>query len=142
MLPKKIFNLSKGPKMLSTQDINSLGQILDINYGTSRLGEYRTPTMSITTSLQGDKMTCTYTTICHVASERNLRDQIGVFENESLKLVNEYIGLVKKQFKESAGSGLKLKEIGTNDSVELITTSPYIPRKTAYYRRFVTFQVG
>ena len=127
--------------MLSMQDINSLGQILDINYGTSRLGEYKTPTMSITASLQGDKMTCTYTTICHVASERNLRDQVRSFEEESMKLVKDYISLVKKEFKESTSRALKIKEVGTNDSVELITTSPYTPRKTAYYRRFATFQV-
>ena len=128
--------------MLSTQEIYSLGQILDINYGTSRLGDYRTPTMSITTKLQGDKMTCTYTTICHVASERNLRGQVRSFEEESVKLVKEYVKLVKKQFKESASKALKLKEISARDSVELITTSPYTPRKTAYYRRYVTFQVG
>ena len=128
--------------MLSTQEIYSLGQILDINYGTSRLGDYRTPTMSITTKLQGDKMTCTYTTICHVASERNLRGQVRSFEEESVKLVKEYVKLVKKQFKESASQALKLKEISARDSVELITTSPYTPRKTAYYRRYVTFQVG
>ena len=128
--------------MLSLQEINSLGQILDINYGTSRLGEYRTPTMSITTKLQGDKMTCTYTTICHVASDRNLRAQVRSFEEESVKLVKEYVKLVKKEFKESAAKALKLKEVSSRDSVELITTSPYTPRKTAYYRRYVTFQVG
>jgi hypothetical protein len=128
--------------MLDFNQINSLGQILNDTWGTTTLGEFRTPTMSIKATTQGDVLTCQYTTVVNVASERNLRDQCRVFEEESLKKVNEYIKMVKKEFKESTGSALKLKEVGTQDNVELITTSPYAPRKTAYYRRFTNFQVG
>jgi hypothetical protein len=97
--------------------------------------------MSIRTSLQGDNLSCTYTTIVHLASERNLRDQVRVFEEESAKLTNDYIKEIKKEFKEAAGRALKVKEINSNDNIELITSSPYTPRKTAYYRRYTNFQV-
>jgi hypothetical protein len=127
--------------MLSAVEINSLGQILNDTWGQSTFGDFRTPTMSIRTSLSGDILSCTYTTVIHLASERNLRDQVKVFEDESTKFINEYMKSLKKEFKESAGRTLKAKELNSTDSVELITTSPYTPRKTAYYRRFVSFQV-
>ncbi|MAH42352.1 hypothetical protein CL614_01335 [archaeon] len=127
--------------MLNTSEINALGQILNDTWGQSTRGDFRTPTMSIQTSLQGDTLSCNYTTIVHLASERNLRDQVKVFEDESIKLTSDYIKELKKEFKESSGRALKVKEIGTTDSVELITASPFTPRKTAYYRRFTRFQV-
>ena len=127
--------------MLSLSEVNFLGQILNETWGQSTRGDFRTPTMSIRTSLQGDNLTCTYTTIVHLASERNLRDQVRVFEGESAKLTNDYIKEIKKEFKDAAGRTLKVKELSTNDSIELITSSPYTPRKTAYYRRYTNFQV-
>jgi len=127
--------------MLSLSEVNFLGQILNDTWGQSTRGDFRTPTMSIRTSLQGDNLTCTYTTIVHLASERNLRDQVRIFESESAQLTNDYMKEIKKEFKDATGRALKVKELSTNDSIELITSSPYTPRKTAYYRRFTNFQV-
>ena len=128
---------------MEISQVRALGQILDINYGTgNKSGEFRPPTMCITSKVEGDVLTCTYTTIVHLASERNLREQVRVFEDESVKLVNDFMKSVRKQFKESAGASLKAKQISTNDSIELITASPFTPRKTAYYRRFVSFKIG
>ena len=127
--------------MLSLSEVNFLGQILNETWGQSTRGDFRSPTMSIRTSLQGDNLSCTYTTVVHLASERNLRDQVRVFEEESAKLTNDYIKEIKKEFKEAAGRALKIKELSSNDNIELITSSPYTPRKTAYYRRYTNFQV-
>ncbi len=127
--------------MLSSSEINALGQVLNSTWGNSQMSDFRTPTMSIRTSLSGDVLTCSYTTICNFASERNLRDQVSSVESDSAKLIKDYIKEVKKRFKEISGRTLKTKELNTRDSVELITTSPYTPRKTGYYRRFTDFQV-
>tara|TARA_Y100000004_G_C8774482_1_gene352189 strand:- start:71 stop:457 length:387 start_codon:yes stop_codon:yes gene_type:complete len=127
--------------MLSSSEINALGQVLNSTWGNSQMSDFRTPTMSIRTSLSGDVLTCSYTTICNFASERNLRDQVSSVESDSVKLIKDYIKEVKKRFKEISGRTLKTKELNTRDSVELITTSPYTPRKTGYYRRFTDFQV-
>jgi len=127
--------------MLSVSEVNSLGQVLNDTWGQSTRGDFRTPTMAIRASLSGDTLSCVYTTIVHLASERNLRDQCRVFEDESSKLIGEYIKSIKKEFKDLAGRVLKVKEINSTDSVELITTSPYTPRKTAYYKRFSNFQI-
>ena len=127
--------------MLSSSEINALGQCLNDDWGGSTLGDFRTPTMSIKSSLSGNTLTCTYTTIVHLASERNLRDQVKVFERESIALIKDYIKKLKTKFKESSGRALKIKDIGTRDSIELITASPFTPRKTAYYRRFSDFTI-
>ena len=127
--------------MLNSSEVNFLGQILNDTWGQSSRGDFRTPTMSIRTALQGENLSCTYTTVVHLASDRNLRDQCRVFEEESVKLTNEYMKNIRKEFKDAAGRALKVKEIGTSDSVEMINASPFSPRKTAYYRRFTRFKV-
>ena len=120
--------------MLNSQEISVLGNILNTTYGKTSTA--RSPTMSIKGTLSGDSLTLTYTTIIHLASERNLRDQCRRFEEESVALIKDYVKMLKKEFKKNAGRALKCKEQDSNDSVEMITTSPYTPRKTAYYRRF------
>mgnify|MGYP003627140031 CR=1 FL=1 len=122
--------------MLTSQEISILGNILNSTFGKS--STVKSPTVSIKGSLSGNNLELKYTTIIHLASERNLRDQVKKFEEESIKLLSDYIKMCKKEFKGGSGRTLKLKEIGSNDSVEVITTSPYAPRKTAYYRRFTT----
>jgi hypothetical protein len=128
--------------MLSSSEINVLGQCLNDDWAGSKLGDFRSPTMAIRSSISGNVLTCTYSTIVNLASERNLRDQVRVFEEESIKLLKDYIKELKKKFKDLSGATLKVKELGTRDSVELITASPFTPRKTAYYRRFSDFRIG
>ena len=127
--------------MFSSSEINALGQCLNDDWAGSTLGNFRTPTMSIKSTLSGNILTCTYTTVVNLASERNLRDQVKVFEEESIKLLKDYVKELKKKFKEITGRSLKAKDLGTRDSVELITASPFTPRKTAYYRRFSDFSL-
>ena len=124
--------------MLNSHEINILGQVLNDTWGKSSTPV--APTMSITSKMSGDNLTLNYTTICNLASERNLRDQVKVFEEESIKIIKDFISRIKKEFKEEAGRALKVKELSTDDSVELITASPFTPRKTAYYRRFTLFR--
>jgi len=127
--------------MLNTSEINALGQILNDTWGQSTRGDFRTPTMAMRSTLEGDHLSCNYTTVVHLASERNVRDQVKTFADESIKLTSDFMKSLRKEFKESTGRALKVKEVGTSDSVELITASPFTPRKTAYYRRFTRFQV-
>lgn len=124
--------------MFSTEEVNVLGQILDSTWGKS--STVSSPTMSIKANLSGDTLSVSYVTVVHLASERNLRDQVKVFEDESIKITNEFMKNLKKQFKEGVGRSLKAKSLGTSDSVEMITSSPFTPRKTAYYRRFTNFK--
>ena len=124
---------------MDNQTIQILGQILDTTWGKS--STISSPTMAIKGTLAGDTLTVSYTTIVHLASERNLRDQVRKFEEESVQLTNDFCKKCKKEFKDTSSSALKLKQLTTNDSVELVTASPYTPRRTAYYRRFTTYEV-
>ena len=86
-------------------------------------------------------MLCSYTTIVNLMNDINLRDQSKKFEEESIGIIKEYIKDLKSEFKNDSGRSLKCKEIDTKDSIEIITVSPYSPKRTAYYRRFTTFEV-
>lgn len=127
--------------MLNTEEINFLGQITNHTWGYPGGLNKSVPTAGINTSLQGDKMVCTYTTIVNLVSDRNLRDQSQKCEEESVSIIKEYLKQVKKEFKNLSGRALKVKEVNTNDSIEIISSSPYSPKRTAYYRRFTTFEV-
>jgi hypothetical protein len=128
--------------MLSTHEVNVLGNVLNSTWGKgSTMGDFGGPSMSMKTSLQGDVLSCNYTTIVHFASEHALRDQAKVFEDESVKVTNQYMKQLKKMFKSESGRALKVKSIGSTDSIELITASAFSPRKTGYYRRFTTYTI-
>ena len=127
--------------MLSASEISHLGQICNDTFGYAGSLNSRVPTSSIKTSLQDNKMTVTYTTIVHLMGDTNLRDQCRKFEEESIKLTKEHMKNLRDEFKAMAGRSLGSKEMGTNDSIEVISASPYSPKRTAYYRRFTTYEV-
>ena len=91
----------------------------------------KVPTAGINISLQDDTIICAYTTIVNLMSDRNLRDQARSFEEESFAIISEYIKELKKEFKSQAGRALKCKELDTNDSIEIITASPFSPKKNS-----------
>ena len=126
--------------MLSMQEIRILGQICDTTFGKYSTGV--SPTVSVTTSLQGDKLVLKYLTVVHLASSQNIRQQVQGVEEESVKYLKEYLKNTKSEFKKMSGRALKTKEIDSSDSVEMITASVFSPRKTAYYRRYVTLEVS
>ena len=127
--------------MLSSQEIACLGQITNHTWGYPGGLNKQTPTAGINVSLEGGKMVCCYTTIVNLMSDRNLRDQCTRFEEESVNITKQYLKELKKEFKSLAGRALKAKETDSRDSIEVITSSPYSPKRTAYYRRFTTFEV-
>jgi len=119
--------------MLTFEETNALGQILDSTWGSSGRG--------ISHNLQGDIFVLRYQTVVHFASEQALSLQTRQLAEESIELLKSRVSEVKKQFKDLTGNTLKLKEQLNRDSVELIQASSVNPRKVAYYRRFVEFIV-
>ena len=128
--------------MLTSEEINCLGQLTNSTWGYPGGMNKNMPTAGIKVSLQGDIMTCTFTTIVNLMSDQNLRDQCRRFEEESVEIIKEYMKQLKSEFRKETGRALKAKEEGTSDSIEVINVSPYTPKRTAYYRRFTTYQVG
>ena len=126
--------------MLSIEEINILGQIFDVTWG--RTSTPSSPTHVVRCKQIGDGQVCIdFTTVVTFASDRGLRDQKEQFENESAQVTKDAVKRIKKEFKDTAGRALKLKETSTDDSIEIINMSAHSPRKTAYYRRKSIFDV-
>ena len=126
--------------MLSMQEINALGQILNTTWGSS--STVASPRFSIKHTMQGDVITLTYTTITNIVMGINPRDQIREHERESIEILKDFVKKTEKAFKQATGKSLNLKESGTDDSIELISMSPHNPKRTAYYRRKSYYSIG
>lgn len=123
--------------MISNKALNELGDIINHTWGKSS-GD---GTRSLTCTMEHDKLLVKFQTVVHFASEQSLRQQVDRLVAESNELINGHVAAVKKQYKESAGTSLKVEEISSNDSVEMISTSIHNPRKIAIYRRQCSLRV-
>ena len=125
--------------MLSTQAVNVLGNILDTTFGRS--GSGTSGTSSITYSLAGDLLTLKYTRVVHFAGERSIQGQTERYAEESIDILSKYLTEVKSIFKEATGSALKVKDVKSDDDIEMISMNNMTPRKVAYYRRNHVLQI-
>ena len=140
--------------MLSFEDVNAIGQLIDTSFGYSSTGEkrYQVPAgRSIKSNLSGetgkDQLIVKYVTVVTLNEpERGLMDPKNPIareaERESVKLVNDYVSSLKKSFKEATDKSLKLKEVESQDSVELVSYNQYNPVRRVYYRRNTVYDVS
>ena len=119
--------------MLSKEEVNELGNILNHTWGQSGGG--------ITSKLQGGRMLLSFSTIVHFASESSLQQQMPSLIDESMQLLAARLGEVKKQFKEATGNALKTNEYSNRDNVELVSATSTSPRKIAYYNRELVLDI-
>ena len=122
--------------MLSMEEINKLGESINNTWGKGGDG-----TRSVSCDLSDDKMIIKFMTVVHFASEDALSQQTKKLTDESNQIIDDKIKSMKKLFKESTGNALKLKKLDDNEFIELISTSPYTPRKIAYFRRVCNMQI-
>jgi hypothetical protein len=127
-----------GQKMLSFDEINRLGQIIDSTFGKS--SSYTGQT-SVKASLAGNVLTVNMICVITLASDVPQRDQITTHREAAQTVVNQYMKKVREEFKELAGRALKVKESTVGDSVEIVSASPYVLKRSAYYRFNATFSV-
>jgi hypothetical protein len=125
--------------MLSTQTVNVLGNILDTTFGRSGSGS--SGTSSITYSLAGNLLTLKYSRVVHFAGERSIQGQTERYTEESIDILSKYLTEVKSIFKEATGKALKVKDIRSDDDIQMISTNSMTPRKVAYYRRNHVLQI-
>ncbi len=139
--------------MLSFEDVNVLGQLIDTSFGYSSTGEekYQVPAgRSIKSHISGetgeDRLIVKFTTVVNLhGHERQMLDAnhpgASRVKEESLKLTKDYVAALKKEFKEATGKTLRLKENSTSDSVELVNYNIFSPNRTVYYRRNSIFSI-
>ena len=140
--------------MLSFEDVNAIGQLIDTSFGYSSTGEqrYQVPAgRSIKSNLSGetgkDQLIVKYVTVVTLNEpERGLMDPKNPIarevERESIKLVSDYVSSLKKSFKEATEKSLVLKEVESQDSVELVSYNQYNPVRRVYYRRNTVYDVS
>ena len=96
--------------------------------------------VSITPTFSGNTLTLKYKTVVHFAEERSLQLQVERISRESIDHLASCVADLKKKYKEITGESLKLSDMKSSDSMELV--SGLSPRKVAYYRRMHVLELG
>jgi len=96
---------------------------------------------SIKHRFDGTVLHVTFTSVVHFAEERSLREQLKRETERSVAMISDCMAKVGKLFTESYGKSLRPKEVRSTDNVEIVSASAMSPRKIAYYRRHIDFEV-
>lgn len=125
---------------MSKIDLNALGDIIDTTWGktsTPKVSSY-----SVKFSLQGDTLIASYGAIVNFSSAHEMSREKMKYFDESREVIDAVVGNVKDMYKKRTGSSLKLKEISSNDSVEVKNFNVHNARRSAYIRRVTIFQLA
>jgi len=136
-----------GVNTLTSHEVNCLGQAIERTWGKSSYDGSPQPSGSnlpygVTASLEGNTMTIKCVIVINLLQGPDMRDQVRRYDNELKNLCNEFLKTSKSGFKDLAGRALKTKQLNEDDSLEMISMSPYSPKRTAYYRKNFQFQVS
>ncbi len=122
-------------------DYNALGQSIDTTWGRSSTP--KTSSYSVKLSLlSAGRMMVSYAVVVNFSTEKQMIETKRAQVSESNSIINETLKVVKANYKELSGLTIKLKEISTVDSLEIINMNVHTARRTAYYRRKTVFEIG
>lgn len=129
--------------MLSFEDYNALGQVIDTTWGQASTDAC--PTMSVKMTLATDHTAIIkYTTV--ITFQGSLQQDVyGKEYGVAQQAVDAYIKEVKKGFKELTGRPLKLKLLDLEPTIEMIDVNAFSPLatvRTAYYRCVGEVELG
>jgi hypothetical protein len=122
--------------MLKSDQINTLGNILDTSWGKS------SQDYNCTARFEGNLVRVMYSSVVYLASERSMNSQIPAVALEAVERIKSRVDSTKKSYKETMGESLVLKEISSDEDVQYIQASSLSPRKVVLYRRYVDFEVS
>ena len=127
--------------MLSMRQTDAIGQIINDTWGRSSTPKSASSSLGV--KLTGENtLSMTYTTIVTFATESSLHDQRRKLDEESAEVCEKKSKDIKRLFKQATGDTLKLTEMSSDDSLEMIYFNQYSPLRRAYYRRRVLFKMG
>lgn len=129
--------------MPKTIDINALGQAIDSTWGRSSTP--KTASYSVKFSFMGDsRLLASYKVIMNFVSEKEMILMKRSCQEESESVIAEHVKFVKDSYKQLTGDTLTLKEEkgSSTDSLEIINFNVHNPKRTAYYRRKVVFEIA
>ncbi len=127
--------------MPKTLDINALGQAIDTTWGRSSTP--KTASYSVKFTFAGeDRLLASYKVIINFVSEKQMIEMKRNCIEESEKIISEHVKSVKEIYKDLTGESLLLKEENSVDSLEIIGFNVHNPKRTAYFRRKIIFEIA
>lgn len=133
--------------MANSIDIIALGQALDTTWGRSSTPLTASYSVKFT-MLGGNRILASYQVITNFVSEKEMILMKRSCSEESVKVIKAHIDSLKKIYKDIASkksgeaSSIKISEVGTTDSLEIIGFNVHNPKRTAYYRRKTIFEIA
>jgi len=125
---------------MKSTELQILGSVIDDTFNDNYGG---LDTFRVRGKLVNEKtMQVTCMVVVNLLNRSNMRKEADKAKDQLNTACNSYMKEVKKQFKAASGRGLKTKEAGISDSVELMTMSSYSPVGTALVRCIYTFEVS
>ena len=122
-------------------NFNALGQAIDTSWGRSSTPQ--TASYSVKTTLIAEgRMLLTYQAIVNFGTERQLIEMKRRYAEEAAAVTGNVLKRIKEIYKDLAGSTLSTKEIGVDDSLEIISVTFHNPKRTAYFRRKTIVEIG
>jgi hypothetical protein len=126
--------------MLSVQDINILGSIIDSTYG--RQSSMGGGSSAIRKQLVGDCLVITYHEVVNIAKDRDKIQQVDPCRERAQKLVKECANRIEEEFSKSAGRKLKLKVKSESGELEAMSYNFMSPVRPTLFRLKTTYEIG
>ena len=125
---------------MNFEEYNVLGTIINDGWGQST--EDPGGSFKVIAKITAEKRMCiTCMIVVNLLNRNDMQKECKKAYEQCQKACNEKLKQIKKDFKEMAGRALKTKELGHDESVELINMSAYSPKGTALCRGVYNFEV-
>ena len=124
---------------MNFKEYNALGQIVD---GWGESNDEVAGAFKINAKIVAEnrlKITCLI--VVNLLNRHEMQNSCKDAYAQCQKACNEKLKQIKKEYKQSTGSVLKTKELGHDESVELIGMSGYSAKGTALCRCVYNFEV-
>jgi translation initiation factor RLI1 len=122
--------------MLDQAGLRALTEVIDYNYGGSD-GYYK-----VSSKLSENNLVMQYKAIFQFADNNTLRLQTIKLEKESEDTIKEVVKRAQGAYDDVAKTDLKSRLVSDSDDVQMVGTSIYSPRRTAYYTRIMMYELG
>lgn len=127
-------------------DFNALCQAIDSTWGRSSTPKTSSYSVKFTIGNADDhgRLNVSFAAVVNFGTERQMIEMKRAYAEEAGTIISEVVKAVKARYKDLVGSTLKLKfvEGSERDSVEIINYNVHNAKRTAYYRRKLSFDVG
>jgi len=124
--------------MLSINDINVLGSLIDVTFGRQ---SSQSGSTAVRTKLVGEKLLITYHEVVNIAKDQDKHQQLEPVRDRAKKCVKEHLKFVEKEFSKAAKKKLSTKFLTDNAELEALGYNFNSPALRSLYRFTSTYTV-